>query len=144
MARLLRRSVLRLMLVYLGPAGCGAQSNPPSQPTDSGTPLDAVAGSAEGAVCDDAVDAGPPCSTIACIPPVEQPQGYGCPKWTYAIYGTGAECGADDAGDLPLAACVKLCPPVPADAGYPANPQPVACALAPGRNLVCTYSPCPL
>src|SRR5271165_4565419 len=98
MARLLGPAVLGLMLVGLGQAGCGAQSNPPSQPRDSGTTLDDVGATADGAVCNDAVDAGPPSTAIACVPRVEQgPWAYACPQWTYAIYGTGAECGADDA-----------------------------------------------
>lgn len=92
--------------------------------------------------CNDTTDAGPPCSIIECIPPVETPQAGACPTWTYAVYGSAAECGAADGGLVPVSRCASLCPALPGDAGFAAQ-NPISCSISPGRNLVCEYAQCP-
>jgi hypothetical protein len=52
--------------------------------------------------------------------------GGGCGTADFALDGTAAECGATDAGDLPLDRCVALCPPMP---GAPPGPAIASCYI---------------
>jgi hypothetical protein len=93
----------------------------------------------DGGGSDAAVVASPP----PCVVTGNQGGGGSCDSYWFAFSGTGAQCGADDAGTLPNGLCQAYCPPNPAG-NYPSvTPADINCNIssdpASGNTLSCDY-----
>lgn len=133
-SRVIRRTVL-LHFSAAAPVliGCGSGGRVALPTTDGGSATDAA--SVEAGICNEALDAGPPCTVISCVPPVVNPIRTGCATAVYAIYGTGQQCSPADGGAVPRATCEALCPPLAVEGGPLTDYD---CYFS-GRNVTCDY-----
>jgi hypothetical protein len=131
---IIRRTVL-LHLSATAPVlvGCGSGGRVAPPMTDSGTASDAA--SVDARACNEGVDAGPICTVIACVPPVVNTYQTGCATGSYAIYGTGSQCGPADGGAVPMATCEAVCPPLALQGGN----LPLYNCYFSDRNVDCDY-----
>ncbi|HEX8793060.1 MAG TPA: ferritin-like domain-containing protein [Polyangiaceae bacterium] len=133
MARRVSGIIRRVVLMHLSAAaplliGCGDGGRTvPS--ADSGAPHDS-------GICNEAVDAGAPCTIISCLPPTTS--GVirdSCATAQYAIYGTAEQCDGDG-GAVPASTCRAICPTLTDDAGVT---LPFYSCFFSGRNVDCEY-----